>query len=241
MRRAALSLPLVLAACAAPRAVEPAPSAPPPAPAPQRHALDADWDTSGAWTFERRVAALERAEWSAPDRATLVAALAAQDLRSVRAAVLLAHGGDASREQLLQRLEARVRGPLRESDAADMIAATALGVMGGADTAARLAALGAGPAPHPDLEVRVECAAVALDAGRDDGIDFLLRVLTADTPAEREHPIDWVPEDRLAWAKYRAAGALARRAGVPDTFRPDGSFEHQVRTAEALRALLPAD
>ena len=31
---------------------------------------------------------------------------------------------------------------------------------------------------------------------------------------------------------------LSRSAGQPCTFRPDGSFEHQMRTAEALEAAL---
>ena len=115
------------------------------------------------------------------------------DLGSVRAAVLLGHGGEGAREVLLSRLEERVEGPDRHSDAGDVVAARALARWPVEDTAGRLAALAVGPSPHPDLEVRVGCAATSPDMGRDEAIPFLLRVLHAGTPAELEDPIDWTP------------------------------------------------
>jgi len=152
--------------------------------------------------------------------------------------VLLAHGGPAAAEALLAHLETRRPEPRREGDAAEVVAAAALGRWGGAERRARLRALAIGPRPHPDLEVRVECACVALDLGERAVVPFLLRVLHALTPQEREDPIDWEPTETLAWAKGRAAAALSRAAGRPNRFRPDGSWEHQRREAQALQAAL---
>ena len=56
----------------------------------------------------------------------------------------------------------------------------------------------------------------------------------AGTPAERDDPIDWRPTQTLAWAKSTAAGSLSRRAGVENTFRPDGSFDGQIEVAGEL-------
>ena len=200
--------------------------------------LAADWSSSSPWEFEQLVATLEIGPWDPAALEELGRALKAMDLISVRAAVLLAYGGDEAREVLLRRLEARVEGPDRESDAADLVAAEALARWPGEDTAKRLAALGTAPSPHPDLEVRVACAAVALDQGRLEGVPFLLRVLHAGTPAELTDPIDWTPTTTLAWAKSRASEALCRRAGVLNTFQADGSYEQQLSVARELERRL---
>jgi hypothetical protein len=168
------------------------------------------------------------------------------DQISVRAAVLCARSRDPrAAELLLARLEQRVLGPDRNSDAGDVIAAAALADLAfRADLADRLVALATGDAPHPDLEVRVECAASALRLGAptDSVAPFLLTVLRALTPAELEHPGDWPRQRTVAWAKTRGAEALSERARVPCTFRPDGSFAHQAaETAKLERALGLAD
>ena len=141
----------------------------------------------------------------------LSAALAGQDETAVRAAVVLVRSADAaSAEVLAARLAERVLGPERDSDAAAVVAAGGLGVIdAGRAHAALLAELALGPVPHPDLEVRIECAAAALHAGRDEVIPFLLRVLRSITPAELEDPPDWPPKTTMAWAKSRAAEILA--------------------------------
>lgn len=196
--------------------------------------------------FERRLAALTAGDGGALaslDGAALAAELAVPGDRATRAAVLLswmALGGDGqARTALLTRLEQRAEAPSRALDAADVVAAAGLARLE-LDTgeAGRLAGLADGEPPHPDLEVRVECAAAALRAGREEVVPFLLRVLRSGTPREVEDPPDWPRKTTLTWAKSRAAEALSRRAGLPCTFRADGSFEHQAREADALEAAL---
>jgi hypothetical protein len=84
----------------------------------------------------------------------------------------------------------------------------------------------------------VECARAALGAGVDSVVPFLVRVLRAGTPAEKEDPGDWQPSIHLTWSKHRAAEALSLRAGVPSEFRPDGSWQHQMDEATRLEQLL---
>ena len=209
----------------------------PPPPVPERLprlALPDDWLARSAWEFELMVGEVGAVRWNLAALEALEAALARQDLGSVRAAVLLARGQERSREVILARLEARIEGPERHSDAGDVVAAAALRSFPIGEVAERLVHLAVGSNPHPDLEVRVECAAVALDLGRDEPIIFLLRVLHAGTPAELLDPIDWRPTETLTWAKSRAAEALSRRAGVPNRFVPDGSFEGQMTVADDL-------
>lgn len=233
---------LLVSACAsrpAPEATSTAPvEEPQPAPPGAPRELFSEWRSCSAWSFEERVLALELQPWSDAALAELQAALGSQDLLSVRAAVLLARGGEESREVLLLRLEERVMGPARESDAGDVVAAAALDRWTDSDTSARLVELSVGDRPHPDLEVRVVCAAAALDAGQTVVVEFLLRVLHAGTPAELDDPIDWTPTETLAWAKGRAAAALARSAGVPDRFQADGPFQAQIEVADDLRKRL---
>jgi hypothetical protein len=230
---AALLLTAPLAACAASgdRTPTPAPVAP--------RALPERWDVVPTWDFERLVEGLGTGPWSEGARLTLALALLPDDETSVRAAVLLAHGESPSAGVLLAHLERREPEALRHEDAAEVVAAAALGpFLAEPDLARRVARLADGERPHPDLEVRVECAAQVLARGDDSVLPFLLRVLRADTPAEREHPIDWAPQTTLAWSKGRAAEALAARAGVPDRFDPDASWAAQNAAADALARAL---
>jgi hypothetical protein len=95
-----------------------------------------------------------------------------------------------------------------------------------------------GKRPHPDLEVRVECARVLLLAGNGAVIPFLFRVLRVQTPDQELDPPDWEPNTTLYWVKFRAAEVLSARAGVPMSFRPDASFEDQAKLARGLAEAL---
>jgi len=226
---------LLLAACTS--SPEESTTSPPPERIP-RLPLPADWLTCAPLEFEQLVQGLGPVRWNLAALEALTEALRRQDLDSVRAASLLARGQERSCEVLLARLEERVEGPLPESDAGDYGAAFALRGWPTPEVAARLVPLAVGSGPHPDLEVRVACASVAVALGRDEPIPFLLRVLHAGTPAELADPIDWRPTEQLAWAKEDAAEALSRRAGVPNRFLPDGSFEGQMEVADDLASRL---
>jgi len=213
---------------------------------PERHAVPNDWDSCSPYRFESiaaRIPAGDAAQlWNQAALDAFAAALDRMDESSVRAAVLCARSRDPrAAELLLARLERRELGPERNSDAGDVVAAAALtGLAFRTDLTARLIALATGDAPHPDLEVRVECAASALRLGAptESVAPFLLTVLRTLTPAELEHPGDWPRQRTVAWAKSRSAEALSERAGIPCTFRPDGSFAHQAEeTAKLERAL----
>jgi len=177
-------------------------------------------------------------------RDELVQGLTEPGTSATRAAVLLAHaaaGGDGSaREALLVRLERRAHAPSRSEAAGDVVAAAALGDHAGTSgVASRLIDLCQGARPHPELDVRVECAVAALRAERDEVIPFLLGVLRAETPAESPDR-DWPRVTTLAWPKMRAADALARRAGGSHTFRADASWADQMAAANALKTALRA-
>lgn len=217
---------------------------------PARHAAPASWDSCSPYGFEALAARIPGDDdahlWNQAALERFAEALDAQNQLSVRAAVLCARSRDPrAAELLLARLEQRRLGPQRNSDAGDVVAASALADWPfRADLADRLVALAAGAAPHPDLEVRVECAASALRLGAptESVAPFLLTVLRALTPAELEHPADWPRQTTVAWAKSRSAEALSERAGLPCEFRPDGSFAHQAaETAKLERALGSAD
>lgn len=232
-QRLAACLSILLSACAATSAGD-------------GGGLHARWDRLDPPAFERWLeaafppateVALEEADWSA-----LGAALEAAGPSAVRAAVILArHGSERADELMLERLEARVQGSERGSDAGDVVAAAALGsgpLAAAPETAERLAALALDPDPHPDLEVRVQCAATALDLGAERVVPFLLRVLLIDTPAGLRHPAPWADVERSAWARATAADALSRRAGVENTYRMDASTSDREFETARLRALL---
>jgi hypothetical protein len=176
------------------------------------------------------------------DLGALEAALDAGDTGSVRAAVLLARTQDpGAGEVLLKRLEKRVAAPAgrSEADAADVVAAAgfAQGVTA-ANAPVRLASLGAGKRPHPDLAVRVECACSSLLLGRDEPIPYLLQILRIGTtqgriPGPDDHPAE------IAWVQARAAAALSARAGTERRFLPEASVRDREQEAARLESLLP--
>lgn len=164
----------------------------------------------------------------------------AHDPLAVRAAVILGRSRYPSNASILiRRLEKRVLGPERWSDCGDTVAAASLARFPDpARYAQRLVPLAAGSRPHPDLEVRVECAATALRAGFTEVIPFLLQVLRIDTHAGQADRRDFAISPTTAWARGRAAEALSAFAGVPVTYRPDGSIAHREEEAAKLEALL---
>jgi hypothetical protein len=171
---------------------------------------------------------------------TLKETLSGMDEPAIRAALLLGHSRDSeAADALIARLEARVEGPDRDSDGADVVAAATLATWPLEEQVSdQLVELSTGPSPHPDLEVRVECASSALARGRTEVIPFLLRVLRASTPAQREDPPDWTPKATMAWSKSRAATAISWHLGVPVEFRADSSYDDQMREIARLVELL---
>lgn len=200
--------------------------------------LPADWIQLAPWDFESLVGTLKPGHWSTEDRTQLALHLTEEGLGSVHAAVLLAYGGASSAEILLQHLEARHPELERADDAAEVIAAKSLWRFDSPDLRKRLVALCTGPQPHPDLEVRTECAALALSLSQREVIPFLLRVLHSGTPAEADDPIDWIAKKHLTWSKGRASSALSLAAGMDNPFRADASWAHQKAQADILAEAL---
>ena len=170
----------------------------------------------------------------------LSAALSGLDEAGMRAALLLAHSRDPhAAELLLTRLEDRVEGAERNADGADVVAAASLAAWpAGEHYTSALTDLSIGSSPHPDLEVRVECASSALARGRTEVCPFLLRILRTGTPAEETELHDWTPKVTMAWSKSRAATALSLHLGAPVRFRADASYEDQLSEISALESLL---
>jgi hypothetical protein len=173
----------------------------------------------------------------APLLAELAGALGGFDPRAMRAAVLLGRSRSAAAlDKLIERLELRAVGPEVGSDAADVTAAQALARLDLGQRPVlleRLLALAIGPAAHPDIEVRTECARACVLHGRDEPIPFLLLVLRIDTWIGATDARDFQVSPQTAWARHRAAEALSWRVGVPKTYHPDGSVER--RQGEALK------
>lgn len=243
-----------LAACRAPAASTADPATPGEhgptetgavATAPRMVDLPTDWHTRGRHAFERWLADAFAPAGPATvgdaEVALLAGALAGFDERAVRAALILAHadGSLPARDALVRRLAERAVAPDRPSDAADVVAAAGLATRAdGRAVAPALVELAVGAEPHPDLEVRVECAATALAFGHAEVVPFLLRVLRELTPAMRDDPPDWEPKTTMAWSKSRAAHALSLAAGLPLAFRPDAPVAVQMREADRLEAAL---
>lgn len=252
MRALPWLLALVLGACA---------SAPPPVQSGADTALprgpvlvlDREWAELPPSEFERWVVAALPDDRMTPiekeslrelqralDSVTTPLAGGAHDPLAVRAAVILGRSRHpASASVLIRRLERRVLGPERFSDAGDCIAAAALARYPDPRRyAQRLVPLATGARPHQDLEVRVECAATALHAGFAQVVPFLLQVLRIDTYAGLRDERDFAVSPTTAWARGRAAEALSTYAGVPLTYRFDGSIEHREAEAERLARIL---
>jgi hypothetical protein len=170
---------------------------------------------------------------------SLAAALSSAPGRATRAALLLAASQSAAAsEALLLRLEARVEAAERHGDAGDVTAAAALARAPLAERCAeRLLELAHGGRPHPDLEVRTECAIAALTLGRPEAIDFLLRVLRIDTPSASRQGV-LTQSATTAWPRGRAGEALCRAAGVPFDDWSDRSLAEREANADRLEDLL---
>lgn len=204
--------------------------------------LAPEWDRETRTDFEdaarSRFPDGQRTRLTSAALTDLASALAGGGERAVRAAILLARSRDpAALETLLANLERRVDREAQADptgDACDVIAAAGLCApdTGVRDCGRRLEALGLGSRPHPDLDVRVECASSALALGRERAIPFLVRVLREGTSAQAAR-VDWKRGGDVAFAQIRAAEALARRAGVEALYRPDDSLAE--RAAEAAR------
>jgi len=256
MTRLVPLLPWLLA-CACRTPAPPVESAPAPAPVPQLAraellGLPPDWRTLAPLEFERWVQQALPDERATPldesARGALIAALdevaearpgGAQEPVAVRAAVILGRSRHpTSAAILIRRLERRVLGPERWSDCGDTLAAAALARFPDPRRyAQRLVPLAVGSRPHPDLEVRVECAATALHAGFTEVVPFLLMVLRIDTPAGQADPRDFPVSPTTAWARGRAAEALSAFAEVPLTYRTDDSIAAREREAARLAEL----
>ena len=226
----------------APSVAAQATTLPPPVPT---WVLAPGWDRGSLASFE---ADLER--WfpsgsprriDPEGRTELSRALDRNDDVAVRAALLLARSLDpAAGEELLARLERRIERAEDQGagDAPDVVAAAAFARGAAAANAARrLEGLARGSRPHPDLEVRVECAASALALGRDAVVPFLARVLREGTAAAKDPP-DWKRGSEVGWAQARAADALARRAGVATDYLPEASAAAREAEAARLEGLL---
>ena len=185
--------------------------------------LRADWRTLSPEDFETWVEGALPDGFVTPleadDRRTLQHALdevttkradGTLDPLAVRAAVILGRSHHPSCAAILiRRLEKRVLGPERYSDCGDSVAAVALARFPNLQRyTPRLVPLAVGAHPHPDLEVRVECAAAALRAGVREVIPFLLQVLRIDTYAGQKDVRDFAVSPTTAWARGRAAEAL---------------------------------
>jgi hypothetical protein len=161
------------------------------------------------------------------------------DPLAVRAAVILGRSRyPSSATELIRRLEQRELGPERHSDCGDTLAAAALARYPDPRRyAQRLVPLAVGSNPHPDLEVRVECAATALHAGYPEVVPFLVQVLRIDTPAGSRDRRDFAVSPTTAWARGRAAEALYAAAGLPLAYRHDGSMQHREEEAARIEAV----
>jgi len=172
-------------------------------------------------------------------RAELARALERQDQSSIRAAVILGRSRDAaSGDVLLARLQERVLGPERGSDAGDVVAAAALARFPDPRRYWRVVRMADGQNPHPDLEVRVECASTALAAGYDQVIPFLLKVLRLGTWDGADDERDFAVSETTDWARTRAAQALSARAGIAVAYRAQASIAAREREARRLERRL---
>ena len=209
--------------------------------------LRPDWAEVEPITFEQfvdeQLSLGSRVTFEPAVLAALTTALDQPAPVNVRAAVLLSRTSDpVSAEILLERLEKRLLGPERSSDAGDVVAAAGLASMQlRSGQVQRLSDLASGQNPHPDLEVRVEIARTALQYGRDENIPFLISVLRIGTRAGRHSGEFWPAPLRSAWARERAAEILSWRSGLEQQFSADASIADREREADRYeQALLGA-
>jgi len=245
MRCATLLLALALTACRSGDDREEAADLQLQSDLPQAEAweLPSDWNSMPPADFEALMQAALPADvvtpLPTPALEELASALELMDQSSVRAAVILGRSRhNASGDVLLRRLQIRALGPNRTSDAGDVVAAAALAQFPAPRLYWPVVRMADGKNPHPDLEVRVECASTALAAGYDRVIPFLLKVLRIDTWDGEKDERDFARSTQTAWARTRAAQALSARAGVPVSFRADASIPDREREARRLEQLL---
>lgn len=165
---------------------------------------------------------------------------------SVRAAVLLAKDPSVrTQNSLLIRLERRLPPAERGRQGVEVTCANVLSRMEGLPekTMGSLHKLATGTAPHPDLDVRVECARAYLahipqtetaptPLRARACLRFLIKVLRSETPAQIDDPITWSRTRTVAWPKGRAAEEIARWLPTEEAFRPDGPWQDQVDWAK---------
>ena len=249
MRCATLTLLLILTAlmaCQTPTEQEDLPQVPADPQLPEAPAWTppADWATMPPAEFEELVTGALPAGVVTPlpaaSRNQLTNALELQDETSVRAAVILGRSRHPdSGDVLLRRLQKRAMGPERNSDAGDVVAAAALAHFPDPRRYWRVVRVADGKSPHPDLEVRVECACTALAAGYDQMIPFLFKVLRIGTWDGEKDERDFAESTTTTWARTRAAQALSARASVPVTYRADASIPDREREVRRLERRLP--
>jgi hypothetical protein len=222
-------------------------SATPPAPerpaAPRPQELPQGWSSVPLEAF----GALLEQSFPAGERRTLVpsgfeelsSALRGDDALALRALELLARCSDAlAGEILLQRLERRAPSRGELGVAVDLAAAAALRDFGESRNAGtRLESLAYGRRPHPELEVRVECACSALRLGREKASPFLLAILKHGTRLAVASSA-WKPIPEMGFCQRRAAEALCERAGQPCRFRPLQPLDEREADVRALETAL---
>lgn len=253
---ALLLLPLLPLAACHPTWVQPTEPGAQLAPTEQAPRSEAPWTPPPGWRtsdrlgFEATLAELDASAPQQPEPAALqrLAAVAADPERhelALRAALLLATldhpRADAALAELLEAREPR---PTRPADAALCLAAARLGLSSFAaelDLVPRLEALCLDGAPHPDLEVRVECARSALLLGSTAPQDFLLRVLRLGTPLGLERDGAWRDATTTTWSRHRAGEALAEQLGVPSPYHGDAPLAEREAAALELEQLVVAN
>jgi hypothetical protein len=157
---------------------------------------------------------------------------------AMRAALVLARVETrASATRLLAQLEARHEHPERPADAVDVVAAASLASSPYAtdlSIATRLELLADGSEPHPDLEVRTECARTALLLGNRAVAPFLLRLTRLDTPLGLARDGAWHATEFSTWSRNRAAETLAEVLGIACPYRADNHLPGREAAAKAL-------
>lgn len=201
-------------------------------------AVDRIWIDESSAAFEARLGEADPGDWSAEFEAALWAALEGEPRGATRAALLLARDPrSATTEGLLALLEQRTPYPERPDDAGACTAAAHLGQRDlTPDQVDRLERL-ALDQPHPDLEVRTECAIAAFTHGRRPSGRFLIRVLRIDTASEAVEGA-LTNSTTTAWARGRAATCLSDAFGLPRENWTDASLEDRERRADELSRLL---
>jgi hypothetical protein len=201
-------------------------------------AADRAWIDESSAAFETRLRTCDPSAWSPEFELALWAALPGPPREATRAALLLARDPRASTtDGLLEFLESRQPYAGRPDDAGACTAAASLAARDlNPGQVERLEQL-ASQAPHPDLEVRTECAIAAFTHGRRSAGRFLVRVLRIDTPSESvEGPL--TDSATTAWARGRAATCLCDALGLPRENWTDASLTERERRADQLSRLL---